>query len=72
MEQTDAQDWVSVRETSYNNIEAALALGSLQTAGIDARIHNDVIGGWLAQDTAKFVQVRRKHYEVARQLLNEG
>jgi hypothetical protein len=72
MEAADAQDWISVRKTDYNNIEAALALGRLQTAGIEARIYKDVIGGWLGRDTANFVQVRRKDYEAAQELLNES
>ena len=72
MEAADSQDWISVRKTDYNEIEAALALGRLQTAGIEARIYRDTIGGWLGQNTAQFVQVHRKDYDAARELLNES
>jgi hypothetical protein len=72
MENHDSLDWVSIRTTAYSNIELAIVIGRLETAGIEARVLESVIGGWLGRDTAKFVQVRKKDFETARELLNEA
>lgn len=63
------EEWVSVRTEAYSNLELPIVLGRLQTSGIEARVHESVIGGWLGKDTAGFIQVRRRDFETARSLL---
>lgn len=63
------QEWISVRSEAYNNIDSSIILGRLQASGIEAKVHESVIGDWSGRDTARFIQVRRKDYEAARSLL---
>jgi len=69
MSTDNQQDWVSVRSEAYDNFELPIALGRLEASGIEARANDSVIGGWVAKDTARFIQVRRKDYDAARTLL---
>jgi hypothetical protein len=72
MRTENERDWISVRSEAYSNLELPIVQGRLEASGIETRVQESVIGGWVGRDTARFIQVRRRDYEIARSLLQLG
>ncbi len=62
-------DWVTILITNIE-FETNIVMGRLEASGIEVKLDTSRIGGWIGSNVMKYIQVRPKDYDDARELLN--